>query len=82
MPLNELAVARRVAGIRAVRKALLAGCLEKLFIADDAPAALVAELENDAKKAGVEIERAPDMIRLGRACAIDRGAAAAGIARC
>lgn len=82
MPLSELAAGIRVVGIRAVRKALFSGCLEKLFIADDARPALVAELENDAKKAGVEVERAPDMIRLGRACAIDRGAAAAGIRKC
>ncbi|GAB6280104.1 MAG: ribosomal L7Ae/L30e/S12e/Gadd45 family protein [Thermovirga sp.] len=81
MPLDELAVANRVVGIRAVRKALNAGRLKKLFIADDARRALVAGLEEDAQKAGVPVERAQSMIMLGRACAISRGAAAAGIAR-
>lgn len=81
MPLNELAVANRVVGIRSVRKALLAGRLEKLFIADDARKALVSGLEEEANKAGVVVERAESMILLGRACAIGRGAAAAGVAR-
>jgi large subunit ribosomal protein L7A len=82
VPLNELSVVNRVVGIRSVRKALLAGRLEKLFIADDARRTLVSSLEEEAKGAGVPVERAQNMILLGRACAISRGAAAAGIVRC
>ena len=82
MPLNELAVANRVVGIRSVRKALLVGRLEKLFIADDARKALVSVLEEEAHKAGVVVERTESMFLLGRACAIARGASAAGIVRC
>ncbi len=79
MPLKELAVVNRVVGIRSVKKALLAGTLKKLFLAGDARRSLVSGLEEAAKKAGVPVESVESMILLGRACAISRGAAAAGI---
>ncbi|MDO9508130.1 MAG: ribosomal L7Ae/L30e/S12e/Gadd45 family protein [Thermovirgaceae bacterium] len=82
MPLNELAVANRVVGIRSVKKALLAGTLKKLFLAGDARRSLISGLEEGAKKAEIPVESVESMILLGRACAISRGAAAAGIARC
>lgn len=81
MPLNELAVANRVVGIRSVKKAFLAGTMKKLFLAGDARRSLVSGLEEAAKNAGVPVESVESMILLGRACAISRGAAAAGIVR-
>ncbi|MFA5622541.1 MAG: 50S ribosomal protein L7ae [Thermovirgaceae bacterium] len=80
MPLNELAVPNRVVGVRSVKRALLAGNLRKLFLAADARTSLVEGLERMAREAGIKVEWADSMVLLGRACAIGRGAAAAGIA--
>lgn len=79
MPLNELAVPNRLVGVRSVRKALAAGNLKKLFLAKDARRSLISDLEASAREAGTQIEWAESMVLLGRACAINRGAAAAGI---
>lgn len=81
MPLNELATSRRVVGERQVKRMLQAGRLGKLFVAADADPALVEPLEAEAEKQNIPVEKVPDMVRLGRACAITRGASAAGISR-
>jgi len=80
MPLNELAVPNRLVGVRSVKRALLAGNLRKLFLAADARTSLVEDLERMAREAGIQVEWADSMVMLGRACAIGRGAAAAGVA--
>ncbi|NLA90806.1 MAG: 50S ribosomal protein L7ae [Synergistaceae bacterium] len=81
MPLNELAVPERITGVRQIRRKLEAQALKKLFIARDADNALVAPIEAEARRQGIPVEWADDMIRLGRACAISRGASVAGICR-
>lgn len=81
MPLNELAEAKRVVGIRAVEKKLLAGMVVKVFLARDARGSLISGLAEEAEKAGVPIEWVESITLLGRACAIDRGAAAAGLVK-
>ena len=80
MPLNELAVPNRLVGARSVRRALQSGTLKKLFLAADASSSMVKDLEKMAEEAGIKVEWAESMVILGRACAIGRGAAAAGIA--
>ncbi len=80
MPLNELAVPNRVTGERQVRRTLKAGRLRKLFIAEDADPSLIGTLEEEARRQNIPVERVDSMLRLGRACAITRGASAAGIA--
>lgn len=80
MPLNELAVPNRVTGERQVRRTLKAGRLRKLFIAEDADPSLIGTLEEEARRLNIPVERVDSMLRLGRACAITRGASAAGIA--
>jgi large subunit ribosomal protein L7A len=81
LPLNELAVPERVTGERQVRRKLEAGRLAKLFIAEDADPAMVGPLEAEARRQDIPVERVSDMVRLGRACAISRGASVAGIER-
>jgi len=80
LPLNELAVPNRVTGERQVRRTLKAGRLRKLFIAEDADPSLIGTLEEEARRQNIPVERVDSMLRLGRACAITRGASAAGIA--
>lgn len=81
MPLNELAVSSRVTGERQVKRMLKAGRIVKLFIAENADPALVDPLEAEARRQEIPVEKVSDMTRLGRACAISRGASVAGIGR-
>ncbi len=79
LPLNELAVPNRVTGERQVRRTLAGGRLRKLFIAEDADPSVIKNLEEEARRQNIPVERVDSMLRLGRACAITRGASAAGI---
>ncbi|MBQ9528246.1 MAG: ribosomal L7Ae/L30e/S12e/Gadd45 family protein [Fretibacterium sp.] len=79
MPLNELAVPERVIGEKEVLKALERGTLRKLFVAMDSDPARLTPILRRAEAAGVEIERTDSRVVLGRACAIDRSAMAAGL---
>ena len=81
MPLNELAVPERVIGEKEVLKALERGMLRKLFVAMDSDPARLNPILRRAEAAGVEIERTDSRVVLGRACAIDRSAMAAGLVR-
>ncbi len=81
MPLNELASERRVVGIRQVLRKIQEGQLEKLFLARDASQDRVKELLDEAERRGLTVEWCESMEFLGRACAISRKAAAAGLAR-
>ncbi|MDR1378388.1 MAG: 50S ribosomal protein L7ae [Synergistaceae bacterium] len=79
MPLSELAVSERVVGEREVRRAMSKGCLRKIFIALDGDTKVLAGLAEDAKRLGIETENVDFKLKLGRACAIDRPAAVAGL---
>ncbi len=79
MPLNELAVPNRVVGEREVRRALGNNSLKKLFFALDGDVKRIESLLAEARKTDVEIEEVDSKLKLGRACAIDRSAAVAGL---
>ena len=79
MPLNELAVPERVVGENAVRRAMVKGFLRKVFVATDIDAKKIEDLLEKAKSLDLEIEEVDSKLRLGRACAIDRPAAVAGL---
>lgn len=79
MPLDELYVKCRVAGYRAVERALIHGKVRKVFIASDADEAMRREMERLAENKGVVVEWAPDMRVLGRACALCRKTSVAAV---
>ncbi|MDR2522938.1 MAG: ribosomal L7Ae/L30e/S12e/Gadd45 family protein [Synergistaceae bacterium] len=79
MPLNELAAPERVVGEREVRRAMGKRLLRKVFVALDSDPKVIAGLVETAAETGVEVEEAESKLKLGRACAIDRPAAAAGL---
>ena len=81
MPLNELAVPERVVGEREVRRAMEKGALRKIFVAADGDEKVTRPVREAAAALGVEVEEVESKLRLGRACAIDRPAAAAGLLR-
>ena len=79
MPLNELAVSERVVGEREVRRAMEKGILRKIFVAADSDEKVIKPLRETAVGLGVEVENVDSKLKLGRACAIDRPAAVAGL---
>ena len=79
MPLNELAVPERVVGEREVRRAIEKGTLRKLFVAMDCDEKVTKPVREVASKMEVEVEEVDSKLKLGRACAIGRPAALAGL---
>ena len=81
MPLNELAAGTRVVGEKQVLRALGRDGLQKLFVAKNVEPERLRPLLEGARALGVEVEWADSRLVLGRACAIDRSASAAGLLR-
>ena len=79
MPLNELAVPERVVGEREVHRAMGKGILRKIFVAADSDERVTKPVLEAAVKLDLEVEKVDSKRRLGRACAIDRPAALAGL---
>lgn len=79
MPLNELAIERRVAGINSVRAALKAENALKIFLSKEADPLLLMEIMREAERASVPVEWIEQSLQLGRACAVPRKTAAAAI---
>ena len=79
MPLNELAVPERVVGEREVRRAMKKDLLKKVFVAVDSDVKVIKGILETAAKSGVQVEEVDSKLQLGRACAIDRSAAVAGL---
>ena len=79
MSLSELAVSNRVVGIKAVLRALRQKRALKVFLARDADQSMLKEITAEAGGALVEIEWIDEGLSIGRACAIERKAAAAAL---
>ena len=79
--LDELKSAKKVVGIKQLRRALSSGIVRKVFLAGDADPRLTEPLADACEAQGVSVEFIPAMKELGTACGIDVGAAAAGILR-
>ncbi len=81
MAVQELAEGKRFIGLGQVRRELLKGNVEKLFVASDADDSLLSDILSLAASRGIPVETVGTMIELGRACAISRGAATAALQR-
>ncbi|MEL7602543.1 MAG: ribosomal L7Ae/L30e/S12e/Gadd45 family protein [Bacillota bacterium] len=68
-----------VVGTKQVLKAIQAGSLSCVYLADDVEAFLKNKLKAVCYEYGVEIKSVPTMQELGEACGIDVGAACAGV---
>jgi len=77
--LEELTTATFVVGAKQTRRALAAGQVKKLVLAQDADPALTAPLADQANAAGVPVERGATMAQLGAACKIAVKAACCAI---
>ncbi len=77
--LEELKTNQKVVGIKQLKKALAAGKVKKVFIAQDADPALTKPIFVLCEKNGVALECVATMRQLGDACEISVSAAAAAI---
>ena len=77
--LEELKSAKRVVGVKQLTKALKEGRAAKVFLAADAETRVTRPIEQLCETMSVPVETVPSMAELGRACAIEVGAAAAAI---
>ena len=77
--LEELKTARKVVGIKQLRKALNAGGVQKVFIAEDADPLLTDPIAERCRQVDIPVISGPTMKQLGAACCICVGAAVAAI---
>ena len=69
----------RVVGTRQVLRALKAGTLKRVYVADDADTFLFQQVYRAAEAARVPLVRVPSMKELGKACGVSVDAVTAGI---
>lgn len=79
MPLNELASSDRITGCNSVLRMLKADKVSKVFLSREADPLVLAEIIKEAQKNEIPIEWTEKSLQLGRACAISRKTAAAGL---
>ena len=77
--LEELKSAKKVVGIKQLRKALNAGGVQKVFIAEDADPLLTDPIAERCRQLNIPVISVPTMKQLGAACSICVGAAVAAI---
>ena len=79
--LDELKTAKKVVGVKQLRKALSNGLVSEVFLAENADPNMTEPIAALCEAAGITVTRVPTMQELGTACRIAVGAAAAGILR-
>lgn len=77
--LEDLLGGECVVGTKQVQKALSAGTLQRVYIAEDVDSHLRSRLAADCERAGVMVVSVASMNQLGKACSIEVGAACAGL---
>ena len=79
--LSTLSGANRVVGAKQVLRAIEAGGVTRVFIAQDADMFVTRPVFDACRAAGIEIVEVPSMKALGEACGVQVKAAAAAIRR-
>jgi len=79
--LQELRTAKRVVGIKQLRRALREGTAVRVYIAENADLHLTDPVREICREAGLPVVSVPTMAELGEACSIEVGAAVAAIIR-
>ena len=77
--LEELKTAKKVVGVKQLRRALNDHLARTVFLACDADPALTEPIEAICQSEGVEVMKVRSMRELGQACGISVGASAAAI---
>lgn len=71
----------KLVGTKQVLRALEAGTLARIYVANDIDTFLFQKLIRAAEKAGMQAVRVESSLELGRACGLEIASAAAGILR-
>ena len=79
--LQELKTAKKVVGAKQLRKALKEQTVAHVFLAQDADPRLTGPIEELCRNEDIDVQWVPTMAQLGHACAIEVGAAMAGLLR-
>ena len=79
--LEELRHAKRVVGIKQLRRVLKDGKAGTVYLAQDADPRLLEPIQAQCEQNGVPVVEVATMQELGKACGIDVGAAAAATLR-
>lgn len=79
--LKQLKTAKKVVGVKQLRRALNNGMAVQVFLALDADPAVTDPIRELCSASEVPFEEIPSMDELGRACGICVGASAAAIVR-
>ena len=77
--LESLRGKNKIVGIKQTAKAVAAGNVKTVFIANDADTKVVENLVEQCKIDSIEIVYVESMKQLGKACGIEIGAAAAAL---
>ena len=77
--LTALTNSKHIAGAKQLRKAILAGSVERVYLAKDAEDRVTSPLAELCRQTGTLISWIPSMKELGAACGIEVGTACAGI---
>lgn len=77
--LEELKTAERVVGTKQLLRALSAGSVKKVFVANDADPSLTKPVVKQCKQDGITVVFVPSKKQLGAACSIAVPAAVAAI---
>lgn len=77
--IERLDDSRKIVGTRRLLKALEAGQLETVYLADDAEMFLRTQVREAASRAGAKLIIVPAMKELGQACGVEVKTAAAGL---
>ncbi|MBR6891423.1 MAG: ribosomal L7Ae/L30e/S12e/Gadd45 family protein [Clostridia bacterium] len=79
--LSTLSGANKVVGAKQVLRAIQAGGVTRVFIAQDADMFVTRPVFDACRAAGIEIVEVPSMKALGEACGVQVKAAAAAVRR-
>ena len=77
--LDELKTARKVVGIKQLRKSLKGGQVVRVYLAEDADPRVTEPVEVLCREKGIAVEHVPAMKELGAACGIAVGSAVAAL---
>ena len=69
----------KVIGSKQVQRALKAGSLSRVYVAEDIDTFLYQKVRRAAETAGVPVKTVPSSLELGRACGLEIASAAAGL---
>ena len=79
--LEKLRNSDKVVGTRRLVRAVLAGEISEVYLAQDADLFIVRQVKDACNQAGVRIVEVDSMKQLGEACDVDVKTASAGIRR-